>query len=309
MSRNRRERSNLDRHRRRRRRRRRCRHPPPLRRLIPPRCRRRRRRQPRPNEIQPRRPVNHHDSANGRHALNRSVARARPSAPAPDWRLRNPVLQSGDAASEQLAAAPTAPPDPPSFALADRQNPIQQSRAARAAYESTEPRTRQRSRRRAPRRRLSPRRDRREPNRRAGLPSATQNTRSNRQSPREPLSKLQTMPHDDSGAARSNGREVPRYIVGRTSCRCPANPSRIEVEVARSDGPPRGPSGGPAMRRRTPEASLSREGSYGSIDSPGRLTRRAPRFGYSWRRSTYSCGAAPVSHRLPRANLNEHYAA
>ena len=49
-----------------------------------------------------------------------------------------------------------------------------------------------------------------------------------------------------------------------------------------------------------PEASLTREGSHGSIDSPGRLTRRAPRF--PKRRPAHSCGAAPVSHRLPRTN-------
>ena len=83
----------------------------------------------------------------------------------------------------------------------------------------------------------------------------------------------------------------------------------MEMEVARSDGRLRGSTAPAVVTEKTPEASLSREGSFGSIDSPGRLTRRAQRFDCSLRRSAYSCGAAPVSHRLPRANLNEHYAA
>ncbi len=277
--------------------------------------------------------MNHHDCANGRHALNRAVARARPSGPASDWRLRNPVLRSGAAASAHRAAAPTASPHPPAFAFADRPKPIQESRAPRAAHQSTKRRTLQRARRRFPQRRLSPRRDRREPNRQARRPSARQNTRSNRQSPREPLSKPQTMPHDDSGAARADRGKVqesrqrrPRwvffavarsksaslkrrlYAVGRTSCRCPAGSSRIEVEAARSDKRLRGSRAPAIVTEKTPEASLTREGPFGSIDSPGRLTRRAPPLGCSSRRSAYSCGAAPVSHRLPRANLNEHYA-
>src|SRR5690349_14769880 len=41
----------------------------------------------------------------------------------------------------------------------------------------------------------------------------------------------------------------------------------------------------------TPEASLSREGICGSVDSRGSLAGRN-------RISPYSCGAAPVSHRL-----------
>ena len=41
----------------------------------------------------------------------------------------------------------------------------------------------------------------------------------------------------------------------------------------------------------TPEASLSREGIYGSVDSRGSLAGRITK-------SPYSCGAAPVSHRL-----------
>jgi len=76
------------------------------------------------------------------------------------------------------------------------------------------------------------------------------------------------------------------------------------VEAARSDERLSGSTAPAVVTEKTPEASLTREGPFGSIVSPGRLTRRAPRFGCSSRRSAYSCGAAPVSHRLPRANLN-----
>ncbi len=277
--------------------------------------------------------MNHHDCANGRHALNRAVARARPSASTPDWRHRNPVLRSGDADSVHPAAAPTASPHPRAFAFADQRKQIQESRAARAAHESTRPRALQHPRRRVPQRHLSLRRDRQEPNRQARWPSATQSTRSNRQSPREPLSKPQTMPHDDSGAARPRRGKVqesrprrprwvffavarskpaslklPLYSVRGASCRFPARPSRIELEAARSDERLRRSTAPAVVTEKTPEASLTREGPFGSIDSPGRLTRRAPRFGCSSRRSAYSCGAAPASHRLPQANLNEHYA-
>ncbi len=175
--------------------------------------------------------MNYYDCANRRHALNRAVARARPSVSAPDWRLWNPVLLSVDAYSARpaavpTAAAPTASPHPPAFALADRWKQIQESRAARAAHESTRPRTRQRSRRHVPQRRLSPRRDRQEPNRQARAPSATQSTRSNRQSPREPLSKLQTMLHDDSGAARPHRGKIQEW--------CPRLRRWVFFAVARS---------------------------------------------------------------------------
>lgn len=164
---------------------------------------------------------------------------------------------------------------------------------------------RQRARRRVPQGGLSLRRDRREPNRRAGLPPATRNTQSNRRSPREPRSKLQTTPHDESRAARSHRRKVAICAVRRP--RRPAEASRIGMEAARSDERLRGSTAPAVVTEKTPEASLSREGSFGSIDSPGRLTRRAPRF-VRGDAQPYSCGAAPVSHRLPRANLNEHYA-
>jgi hypothetical protein len=50
------------------------------------------------------------------------------------------------------------------------------------------------------------------------------------------------------------------------------------MEVARSDERLRGSTAPAVVTENTPEASLSREGAFGSIDSPGRLTRRAPRF-------------------------------
>jgi len=138
-------------------------------------------------------------------------------------------------------------------------------------------RPRQRARRRVPQRLLSPRRDRREPNRQAPSPLATQKTRSNRQLPREPLSKLQTTPHDDPGAPRSHRRKIAICSVRPTSP-SPAEASRIGMEAARSDERLRGSTAPAVVTEKTPEASLSREGSFGSIDSPGRLTRRAPRF-------------------------------
>jgi len=54
-----------------------------------------------------------------------------------------------------------------------------------------------------------------------------------------------------------------------------------KMEVARSDKRLRGSTPPVVVTEKTPEASLSREGSLGSIDSPGRLTRRAPRFFFS----------------------------
>src|SRR5208337_4019629 len=51
-----------------------------------------------------------------------------------------------------------------------------------------------------------------------------------------------------------------------------------KMEAARSDKRLRGSTAPAVVTEKTPEASLSREGSYGSVDSPGRLTRRAQRF-------------------------------
>src|SRR5208337_1449579 len=50
-----------------------------------------------------------------------------------------------------------------------------------------------------------------------------------------------------------------------------------KIEVARSNERLRGSAAPAVVTEETPEASLSREGSFGSVDSPGRLTRRAPR--------------------------------
>ncbi len=205
--------------------------------------------------------MNRHDYANARHAPNLPIAQVRPSVPGPDWRLRNPVLQRGDAACERPAAVPIA---------------AVPTAAAHVSTRHQRRRPRQRARRRVRQRRLSPRRDRREPNRQAPSPPATQTTRSTRRSPREPLSTLQTTPHDDPDAPRSHRMKIAICSVRPTSPSL-AEASRIGMEAARSDERLRGGTAPAVVTEKTPEASLSRESAFGSIDSPGRLTRRAPR--------------------------------
>ncbi len=220
--------------------------------------------------------MNRHESANGRHALNLPVVRRRPNVSAPAASVHPPALAFV-------------------FALVDRQKPIQESRAARRAHESTRPRTR----RLVPHRRLSPGRDRRERTRQAPSPPARRNTRSSRRSPREPLSKLQTTPDDDSGAARPHRMGTALCAVLPRSR--PAGPKlrARKMEAARSDERLRGSTAPAVVTEKTPEASLSREGSYGLVDSPGRLTRRAQRLRLSLRRSALqlrgSAGISPAS--------------
>ena len=112
---------------------------------------------------------------------------------------------------------------------------------------------------------------------------------------REPRSRWQSM-----------RRAIARDVISRPSSRsefviCLA---RFPMSPAMSPGPlftdgigqeRRGAAaltrGGCIGNVTTPEASLSREGIYGSVDSRGSLAGRITK-------SPYSCGAAPVSHRL-----------
>jgi hypothetical protein len=128
-------------------------------------------------------------------------------------------------------------------------------------------------------------------------------TQSTRPPPHEPRPRLQTTRHDAASAASHHIKIAVCAVRLPTSLRPELR--ELRMEVARSDEQLRGSRATDVVTEKTPEASLSREGSHGSIDSPGRLTRRAPRL--LKRRPAHSCGAAPVSHRLPQTNPNAHY--
>ena len=169
------------------------------------------------------------------------------------------------------------------------------------AWRGAGERTRRRQRRRVRSRHLRPRPDTPAPTRYAVAPPAPRKSRAAQRLPRERQSTPPTAPHRaiDAACLKRNKNSI-----------CARRPTSPGLNFASRNGSGQerqkiyAATGTPALdTEKTPEASLSREGSHGSIDSPGRLTRRASRDAQS-----HSCGAAPASHRLPQANPNADYA-
>ena len=181
----------------------------------------------------------------------RAVARARPHAPARCWQPRRRVCDA-----------------PPWLARRLRRH----AASGRPPRDRGALRARRRSRRRVRRRHPRPRPDTPAPTRYALARPAPRNTRS---APRLPHERQSTPRTTRDDAAKAACRIVQRMRFVFVVQRRPAELRETEMEVARSDGRLRGSRTPALATEKTPEASLSREGSYGSIDSPGRLTRRA----------------------------------
>ena len=165
--------------------------------------------------------------------------------------------------------------------------------APAAARGAARERTRRRQRRRVRSRHLRPRPGMPAPTRYAVAPPAPRKSRAAQRLPRERQSTPPTAPHRaiDAACLKRNKNSI-----------CARRPTSPGLNFASRNGSGQerqtiyAATRTPALdTEETPEASLSREGSHGSIDSPGRLTRRASRDAQS-----HSCGAAPAFHRLPQ---------